>query len=533
MTRRPPPMRALLATLGCAAAVACGGGGGGGDGGGGGPLTITTATADDGAIGVAYSDTVASSGGQGAKTFSITAGALPAGLSLSAAGAISGTPAGPAGTSSFTVTVTDSAATPATDAQALTIDIVEPIAITTAALADTNVGEDYAGALVATGGTPPYEFGVSNGQAPAGIVVTTDGDLAGTVASAATTETFTVQVTDSSTPFFSATREYTVRVALEPTTTALADAPGGVPYSDALEAQGGLPPLDWEILSGSLPAGLSMSAEGVVSGTPVPACSDATSTLQVQVTDSDAPPQSAVQGGVDLTVTSAALAFAPQQPPNGRINVPYSHQFPVAGGVPPLAFAITGGSLPSQLALNPSTGRVTGTPDTVESAQFEITVTDDCGASFSQEFAITIDAAALGRNDSLASATTLPGNGSYSASISPSGDPGGVFDPDEDFYRVTTSAASTITIDINAQVNGSPIDTVIEVLGAGGNVLDQCIAPAYSSPCISDDEQLGVDLDSFLRLRVAGPTTFYIHVVDWGSNARPDMLYELVINGVN
>jgi hypothetical protein len=527
-----PTARAFLASIACAAAVACGGGSGGGDGGGG-PLNITTTSADDGAIGVAYAETIVSTGGQGAKTFSISTGALPAGLSMNAAGAISGTPAGPAGTSSFTVSVTDSAATPATDTQALSIAIVEPLLIATAALVDTSVGEDYDLDVVATGGTAPYTFSVSSGALPAGISLTADGALAGTVAAAATTETFTVRVEDSSSPAFSATRDYTVRVTLEPRTTALADALSGVAYSDALEASGGLPPLTWEILSGTLPAGLAMSPDGVVSGTPDPVCGDTTATLQVQVTDSDAPAQSAVRAGIDLLLEPVSLDFANQSPPNGRVNVAYSHQFVVTGGVPPFAFAVTNGNLPSQLSLDVDTGVVTGTPDTVEDRVFEITVTDGCTANLSRNFGITIEATSPGRNESIAAATTLPGNGTYSASISPSGDPNTVFAPDEDFYRINTTATSTITIETNADVNGSPVDTVIEVLGAGGAVLNQCVAPGYNSPCISDDEVLGVDLDSFLRLRVTGATTFYIHVVDWGGNARPDMLYDLVLTGIN
>ena len=58
---------------------------------------------------------------------------------MSAAGVISGTAAGPAGTASFTVQVSDSATTPATDTQALSIDIVDPLAISTASLADTTI----------------------------------------------------------------------------------------------------------------------------------------------------------------------------------------------------------------------------------------------------------------------------------------------------------------------------------------------------------------------------------------------------------
>jgi hypothetical protein len=145
---------------------------------------------------------------------------------------------------------------------------------------------------------------------------------------------------------------------------------------------------------------------------------------------------------------------------------------------------------------------------------------------------LTISPPSLGRNDSIATATVLPGNGNYQASISPSGHPNSVFDPDEDYYEISTTATSTITIDINAAVDGSPLDSVIEVVNAAGNVLNLC-GTSFNAPCVHDDEVLGVDLDSFLQLRVTGATTFYIHVVDWASDARPDKLYDLVISGVN
>ena len=49
-----------------------------------------------------------------------------------------------------------------------------------------------------------------------------------------------------------------------------------------------------------------------------------------------------------------------------------------------------------------------------------------------------------------------------------------------------------ITIDVNAQVNGSPLDSVIELLDSRGTVLDQCVSPNFTSECVSDDEDLGV-----------------------------------------
>ena len=129
----------------------------------------------------------------------------------------------------------------------------------------------------------------------------------------------------------------------------------------------------------------------------------------------------------------------------------------------------------------------------------------------------------------------LPGNGTYSASISPSGHPNTVLEPDEDYYAITTTAASTVTVDINAQVNGSPLDSVIELVDVNGSVLNTCIPvpPEVDPACVHDDETLGVDLDSFLQVQISGATTFYIHVVDFGGNARPDKLYDLVISGVN
>jgi hypothetical protein len=144
-----------------------------------------------------------------------------------------------------------------------------------------------------------------------------------------------------------------------------------------------------------------------------------------------------------------------------------------------------------------------------------------------------VNAVAASRNDSIADATTLAGNGTYSASISPAGDPNTTFEPDQDYYRIHTNARSTVTIDIDAQVNGSPLDPVIEVVNSAGTVLNQCGSPAFTSACVSDDEVLGIQRDSLLQLRVTGATTFYVHVVDWSGNARPDFVYDLVISGVN
>jgi Putative Ig domain/IPT/TIG domain/Carbohydrate binding domain (family 11) len=83
-------------------------------------LNITTTSLPGGTQGSAYSQSVTATGGTAPYTWSISAGSLPAGLSMSSAGAISGTPTG-TGTSNFTVQCSDSAA--GSDTQALSINV--------------------------------------------------------------------------------------------------------------------------------------------------------------------------------------------------------------------------------------------------------------------------------------------------------------------------------------------------------------------------------------------------------------------------
>ena len=87
-------------------------------------LTITTTVLPPGIVGTAYNATVAATGGTGTKSWSISSGTLPAGLSLNKdTGAISGTPT-TVGISTFTVQVQDSGTSQQSAQQQLSIAIV-------------------------------------------------------------------------------------------------------------------------------------------------------------------------------------------------------------------------------------------------------------------------------------------------------------------------------------------------------------------------------------------------------------------------
>jgi hypothetical protein len=88
---------------------------------------ITPAALPPGQVGAAYSQMLTGSGGQAPYTFSVTAGALPPGLTLASNGTLTGTPTA-AGTFTFTATATDSTSpTPFTDSQGYTL-VVTPAA---------------------------------------------------------------------------------------------------------------------------------------------------------------------------------------------------------------------------------------------------------------------------------------------------------------------------------------------------------------------------------------------------------------------
>ena len=84
-------------------------------------LAITTTTLAAASVGTAYSQTLTATGGTAPYSWSVSSGALPAGLTLSS-GVISGTPT-TAGSTTFTVMVSDSSNPVLTATQSMTIQV--------------------------------------------------------------------------------------------------------------------------------------------------------------------------------------------------------------------------------------------------------------------------------------------------------------------------------------------------------------------------------------------------------------------------
>ena len=164
-------------------------------------LTISGTPPTSATVGTAYSFTPTTSGGTGAKTFSLAAGSLPAGLSLnSSTGAITGTPTSAGTSSGISLQVQDSVGATATlpSFSIVVASNVQPLTISGTPATTGQVGSAYSFTPTAAGGVAPRTFALVTGTLPAGLSFSTStGAITGTPTTAGTATGLSIQVTDS------------------------------------------------------------------------------------------------------------------------------------------------------------------------------------------------------------------------------------------------------------------------------------------------------------------------------------------------
>jgi len=229
-------------------------------------FSIATPSLAPAALGSPYSATLATSGIPSNTTWAVTSGSLPAGITLSKEGVISGTPTAIA-SSTFTVQATGVAKDftgTRIDSKQYTMNVAALAARLSSATAEAGV--PFHTTLVATGGQAPYTWSATG--VPAGLTVGGDGIVSG-VPTRAGVFTLSTRVVDAG----GASKDVSVRLVVRPRLAIAANVfPSGVSgqaYSAKVAVRGGVGGLRWSIASGSLPAGLKLGATtGRITGVP-------------------------------------------------------------------------------------------------------------------------------------------------------------------------------------------------------------------------------------------------------------------------
>ncbi len=247
-------------------------------------------------------------------------GSLPPGLALNSnTGAITGTPNTPQATS-FTMTVTDSGLPQQRASYAVptfTVNATGPLTLICPSLQTVTVGDSINESCYANGATPPISYTISSGTLPPSLTFNPStvnvANFSGTVTKAGNFA-FTVKATDTSQPAQTAAQNFSVTVNPPPPLTSGWNSTqfgqAHVPVYQFLPVYGGLPPYSYSLTAGALPAGLTLSPSGTISGTPLVAGSSA---FSVTVTDSYVPQQ---------TVTApATFQISPPPPESGTVTI--------------------------------------------------------------------------------------------------------------------------------------------------------------------------------------------------------------------
>ena len=455
---------------------------------------------------------------------------LPTGLTFSTStGVVAGTPTVSLSNTTFTVTVTDSGATPQTASSTFSMTVTANVPVATLAVPVTQLTQGISFTaftpVTGTGGTAPLRYSIFP-DLPSGLTFSTStGVVAGTpsVSSAAADHTVTVKDNLEQT----ASKTFNLTVKSIQVLTAIQTQPVYDLYKSVavtaftpITYNGGYGTVSYA-LTPTLPSGLTFSA-GSISGTPTSTSSTATYVVNL----SDQAGQTA-SGSFDLSVVSIPISVT-QKTPSTLLtkNATFNSFAPVtaAGGYTPYTYVVSP-SLPSGLSYASGTGIISGIATATSVATYYlVTVTDADTQSGTSSFNLTVlqpDAIVLTR---VINTVTLV-QGTAASPFTPISAAGGYVPSGSSLnYSISPSLTAGLSINGNTgQITGTPSAYSINTVTYSVTVLDQAtqrststfdlnvLTPVFSvaTAVPSTPGITGVALTAFTPVTAAGGATPY------------------------
>jgi hypothetical protein len=345
------------------------------------PIAIAPAALPNATAGTFYQQTLTATGGMAPYRFAaLPPESLPAGLTLSESGVLSGTPK-ESGTRTFIVAVTDANGCPGTALYTLVIGpCTTPIEISPPTLPPVAAGSPYCALLTPTAGVAPYRYSLT-GTLPLGLELDgLTGEICGLLEPAACSSTFTVTVTDA----FGCTgsRTYTLCVPIAITPTDLPDGEVCTPYDATIRGGDGACPYIFE--AEGLPPPLTIGrTTGVISGIP-----EQVGLYPVVITVSASGvdcPSSRIETSVKVT---CAATIAPETLPAGVVGQVYPTVLQASGCGDDFEYEKIGGTLPQSLFLNRD-GTFGGTIDEEGTFAFKVQASNTKGCVVTHDYTLT------------------------------------------------------------------------------------------------------------------------------------------------
>jgi hypothetical protein len=251
-------------------------------------------------------------------------------------------------------------------------------------------------------------FAVSSGAFPPGLSVSDDGNIRGTP-TAAGSYTFYLTVSWASdggcVSQSPSDRKFTINVnpgtgappppptpavTLSVSTASLPDANINQAYTSPGLTATGATVNSWSLAGGSLPAGLTLGSNGVITGTPTQS-GTFSFTAQANASGASATKQLSLFVIAPLAMQTLVDKTPPETGLTAKrlVNQPLATGVKAVGGRGPYTFS-TEGTVPPGLTVDPATGKLTGAGTTAGRYPFTVTVTDAAGTKASVAWHVTI-----------------------------------------------------------------------------------------------------------------------------------------------